>query len=114
MQEKRIYLIAAFLSFLFYTIGIMSGLFIEKSMTDYTKSEVKSLQRRIENLQLEYAFLSIIGEDLSCDSLSPLVSETTTKVRDLGKELEAEKEGFVVDREFTVESANLCWMRLTF
>ncbi|HDI72853.1 MAG TPA: hypothetical protein ENF58_01830 [Candidatus Altiarchaeales archaeon] len=94
MQQSRIYLVAAILSLFFYIVGVISGLFIEKSMTDYTEEKVKSLQRRVENLQLEYAYLSIIGEDLSCDSLSLLVSETTKKVRDLGRELETEKGDF--------------------
>lgn len=94
MQQKRIYLIAALLSLLFYIVGVMSGLFIEKSMTDYTEEKVKSLQRSMENLQLEYAYLSIIGKDLSCDSLSLIVSENTKKVRGLGKELETDREDF--------------------
>ncbi|MEA3254900.1 MAG: hypothetical protein U9Q22_03585 [Candidatus Altiarchaeota archaeon] len=94
MQQSKVYLAAAVLSLFFYTVGVLSGLFIEKSMTDYTEERVKSLQRQTENLQLEYAYISIIGRDLTCDSVSLLVGDTTKKVRDLGKELEDEGPDF--------------------
>jgi len=101
---------AAVFSILFYMIGVLSGLFIEKSSATYTEEKVstlqneekaralqneqrvQSLQRQQENLQLEYAYLSMVGQNLSCDSLSILVSETTDKVRLLGKELENKTE----------------------
>ena len=88
MKQSKIYLAAAALSILFYLMGLFSGLLIERSSMDYTEEKAKSLQRRMENLQLEYAYLSIAGQNLSCDSLSVLVSETTEKVRVLGKKLE--------------------------
>ncbi len=56
-------------------------------MTEFTEARVKTLQRELENLQLEYAYLSIMGKDLPCGSLSSLVHETNQKVWDLGKEL---------------------------
>jgi len=104
MQNKKVYLAAAVLSMFFYLIGVMSGLFIEGNMVEYTdgklsilqsridrlpsEEEYASLQRRTENLQLEYAYLSIIGQNLSCGSLSALVDDTTKKVRELGEDLE--------------------------
>jgi len=88
MKQSRAYLAAAVLSILFYLMGIFSGLLIERSNLDYTEERAKSLQRQMENLQLEYAYISIAGQNLSCDSLSVLVSETTDRVRVLGKKLE--------------------------
>lgn len=87
-------MIAGIFSLLFYFLGIMSGFFIENSLTQFTESKVKKLERRVENLQLEYAYLSIIGKDLSCDSLSALTKETTQKVRELGKKLDEEEPEF--------------------
>jgi thiol-disulfide isomerase/thioredoxin len=88
MRQKQVYLAAAGLSLLFYLIGVLSGLFIEKSSISYTEEQTSSLQRQMENMQLEYAYLSIIGQNISCDSLSLLVSETTSKARTLGQQLE--------------------------
>lgn len=85
---------AAILSLLFYAVGVLSGLFIEKSMTEYTEKRVESLQRQMENLQLEYAYINLVGKDISCDSLSLLVSENTRKVLELGRELEVERGDF--------------------
>ncbi len=94
MERGKIYLIAAIFSLLFYFFGIISGLFIERSMTDLMEEKVKSLQRELENLQLEYAYLSIIGKDMPCDSLSSLVHETNQKVRNLGGRLNEKEPKF--------------------
>ena len=87
MKQRNIYLTAAFFSLLLYMIGVMSGLFIEKSMASYTEAQVYLLQRQLENLQLEYAYLSIIGKDLTCEQLSSLVGASTQEVWELGREL---------------------------
>ncbi|MFH1125644.1 MAG: hypothetical protein V1703_00830 [Candidatus Altiarchaeota archaeon] len=88
MRPRNIYLTAAFFSLLLYLLGVFSGLFIEKSMTDYTEARIYSLQRNLENLQLEYAYLSIIGKELTCEQLSSLVGASTQEVWKLGKELD--------------------------
>jgi len=107
MQSKRAYFAAALLSLFFYLVGVMSGLFIENTLLEYTEGKIDfiqrrienlpsdkdymSLQRRTENLQLEYAYLSMIGKNLSCNSLSALVDDTTKKVRELGRDIEKVK-----------------------
>ncbi|MBN2250451.1 MAG: hypothetical protein JW724_00060 [Candidatus Altiarchaeota archaeon] len=93
MQKSKAYFVAAVLSLSFYLFGFLSGFLLESSVTDYTAEREKSLQRQMENLQLEYAYLSMAG-DLNCDSLSALVSENTEKVRGLGRALENESESF--------------------
>ncbi|HEX54917.1 MAG: hypothetical protein DRO94_01525 [Candidatus Altiarchaeales archaeon] len=105
MQDRtKLYILAGAFSILLYLTGVFSGLFIEKSMTDYTERKVKSLQRRIENLQLEYAYLSIIGRDLSCGSLANLVNENTKKVWELGRELERGREFEDLRRDYALLS----------
>ncbi|MEM2918781.1 MAG: hypothetical protein QXY62_04715 [Candidatus Altiarchaeota archaeon] len=98
---KKVYIVAAVLSIFFYLIGLFSGLFIERSIFSYTEDKIgilqkeirqsdeiySSLNRRLLSLQLEHAYLSIIGKDLQCSSLSTLVQDTTKKVWELGKEL---------------------------
>ncbi len=87
MKQSRIYLIAALLSLVFYLIGVMSGLFIQKSMTEYTEEQVKLLQRRVENVQLEYAYLNTMGSELNCDFLSLLLDDTTREVWNIRNDL---------------------------
>ncbi|MCK4491176.1 MAG: thioredoxin family protein [Candidatus Altiarchaeales archaeon] len=94
MGGRKIYILAAFFSLLLYSFGVMSGLFIEKSVAEHTESELRSLQRRLENLQLEYAYLSMIGGELSCDQLSSLTRETTERVWVLGRELDEDNPDF--------------------
>ncbi len=101
MRESRIYLATAVLSLVFYVVGVMSGLFIEKSMTEYTEEKVRSLQRQVENIQLEYIYLNTMGSELNCEFLSVLLGDTTKEVwsirNDLVK-LEDKQENTVSER----------------
>lgn len=105
-KQQRAYMVAAGLSILFFLMGMLSGLLMERSSVSHTEQRLndiraaeqlkaaaeeeraKSLLRQMENMQLEYAYLSIIGQNISCDALSLLVSETTSKARALGQQLE--------------------------
>lgn len=101
MKQSKIYLIAALLSLVFYIIGVISGLFIEKSMTGYTEEKVMSLQRRVENIQLEYMYLSTMGNELNCDFLSVLLDDTTREfwnIRNDLVKLEDKKENLISER----------------
>lgn len=101
MKQSRIYIVAAVLSLIFYIVGIMSGLFIEKSMTAYTEEKVKSLQRRVENIQLEYIYLNTMGNELNCEFLSVLLGDTTKEVWGIRNglvKLEDKQENIVSER----------------
>ena len=84
---RKAYFFAALISVVLYSIGVLSGIFIQKSADNISKNKMDSLKRSIENMQLEYFYLSSVGEKLPCDSLSILVDETTDEVRNIGKEL---------------------------
>jgi len=84
---KKAYIVAAIMSILLYSLGILTGFFVQKSTVDYTEERIDSLQRRVENLQLEYVYLNTLGERLSCDSTSILVDDATKEVWSIGREL---------------------------
>jgi len=80
-------MIAGIISFVLYLSGIFTGLYLQKLTIEYTEEKVKDLQRRLENVQLEYMYLSTMGKEVSCDFLTLLVDETTKEVWDIGREL---------------------------
>ena len=86
-EIKKAYVIAAIMSLVLYSLGILTGFFVQKSTVDYTEERIESLQRRVENLQLEYVYINTLGERLSCDSISILVSDSTAGVWSIGREL---------------------------
>ncbi len=90
MQQNKVnraYFIALVTSILIYILGIGTGLYIQKTNAAKTQQLVESLQRRVESAQLEYVYISTLGDRISCDSLSTLVDETTRDVRNIGSKL---------------------------
>lgn len=84
---KKAYIFAAFLSIILYSIGVFTGIFIQKSTETITIKRIETLKRSIENTQLEYLYINSLGDKLSCDSFSILVDDTTKNVWDIGQEL---------------------------
>ena len=86
-EINKAYVIAGVVSVLLYVFGVISGLLIQNSSTEYTTQQIESLQRRVENAQLEYIYLNTIGEKLGCNSLSVLIENSTNEVGSIGREL---------------------------
>lgn len=84
---KKAYVFAAVLSIVLYSIGVFTGIFIQKSTETAIIKRIESLERSIENTQLEYFYINSLGDKLSCDSFSLLVDETTKNVWNIGQEL---------------------------
>jgi thiol-disulfide isomerase/thioredoxin len=84
---RNVYIIAAIMSLVLYSAGMFTGFFVEQSVIARTEERVKALQRRLENVQLEYMYLSTMGTEVKCDFLSVLVDDTTKEVWDIGQEL---------------------------
>lgn len=84
---KYIYIVAGVMSLIIYLSGIFTGFYIQKSTIEYTEQRIQLLQRRVENVQLEYMYLSTMGKDVSCNLLSVLVDETNKELWDIGKQL---------------------------
>ncbi len=88
-SRKTAYIIAALMAFIIYFSGIFTGLYVQENTFRYTEEKVKSLQNRLENIQLEYMYLSTMGQETGCDFLSVLVEKTNNEVWSIGKELVA-------------------------
>ena len=70
-----------------YLSGIYTGFYIQQSTIQYTEQRIQSLERRLENVQLEYMYLSTMGKDVTCNFLSVLVNQANREVWDIGKQL---------------------------
>ena len=75
------------MSLIIYLSGIFTGFYIQKSTIEYTEERIQLLQRGLENVQLEYMYLSTMGKDVSCNLLSVLIDETNKELWDIGKQL---------------------------
>jgi thiol-disulfide isomerase/thioredoxin len=75
------------MSLILYLSGIYTGFYIQQSTIQYTEQQIQSLERRLENVQLEYMYLSTMGKDVTCNFLSVLVDQTNNEVWDIGKQL---------------------------
>jgi len=70
-----------------YLSGIYTGFYIQQSTIQYTEQRIQTLERRLENVQLEYMYLSTMGKDVTCNFLSVLVDQANREVWDIGKQL---------------------------
>lgn len=84
---RKIYILAAVLSLIFYFVGVFTGFFIQNSTLKYTEQRVSILQRRVENLQLEYVYLSTSNDKFSCKFLSSLLDDTSKDMWSIRDEL---------------------------
>lgn len=84
---KKAYIFAAIMSIVLYSVGIFTGLYIQKSTISITEKRIETLQRRVESAQLEYVYISTLGDRINCDAISTLVDDTTKDVRNIGREL---------------------------
>ena len=84
---KKAYIFAAILSLVLYSIGIITGIFIQKQSQNSIDIKLEQIQRSIENTQLEYLYINSLGDKINCDSLKILVDETTKNVWYIGDEL---------------------------
>ncbi|MBU5689579.1 MAG: hypothetical protein QXM68_01385 [Candidatus Aenigmatarchaeota archaeon] len=107
---KKAYVFAAILSLVLYSIGIITGIYIQKQSQNSVEARLEQIQRSIENTQLEYLYINSLGEKISCDSFKILVDETTNNVWQIGDELvklesESNNEKFVeLKKEYSLLS----------
>ena len=75
------------MSLILYLSGIYTGFYIQQTTIKYTEQRIQELEKRLENVQLEYMYLSVMGKDVTCNFLSVLVDQANREVWDIGKQL---------------------------
>lgn len=108
---KKVYLIAAIISFVLYVAGVLTGIFTERYVSSSALKEVEtlkgsmaSMQTDMENLQLQQLYLSVVGEEKSCpflvSSVSQLEKELTIFWGKLPKRLEEFERYGTITKEY--------------
>lgn len=83
---RNLYIIAGAVSVLLYALGIVTGIYVQKSVPSSVESEINSIRKDVENAQQEYLLFSFRGRE-SCPVLSSLSSDITSRLRGLAGEL---------------------------
>ena len=85
--SKSVYAIAIVISIVFYLSGLFTGVFFQKSTLQITEEKLNEVQRRLENVQLEYTYLNVMGNTLGCNFLGVLEQQTSNYLYLIRKEL---------------------------
>ena len=68
--------------------GLMTGYTISKGALSSFDSSIEDIINDVENFQLQFLFLDVLGEDATCPLLEELVSDINTDSYDIGARLE--------------------------
>lgn len=88
-EVKKAYIMAAILSVILYSLGIVTGWYIQKKATQEINIALEDFKKRIDSANLEYFYLSTFSQILDCSSLFNLIKKSRQDVWELGKELTA-------------------------
>lgn len=84
---RKAYIFAAVLSIVLYVFGVYTGIFLQKNTEAILEKRLEEIEKSIENTQLEYLYISSLGEKISCDALKTMVDETNNNLWKIGQEL---------------------------
>jgi len=101
-QYKHVYLFAALLSLVLYTFGIFTGIYLQKNTERVIEKRLDEIEKSIENTQLEYLYITSLGDKISCDALRTMIEDTTSNVWRIGREL-TELEGSKSEKFFELK-----------
>jgi thiol-disulfide isomerase/thioredoxin len=83
---KNAYLTAFLISIFIFISGIVVGYFVQKSVSERTEDKISKLQNRIEDIQLQYMYLSMIDEN-DCEFGAILFNDATNELWEISREL---------------------------
>ncbi len=83
---RTVYIVAAIISIVLYAFGVMTGIYIQKSVLSVVESDIDSIRQNVENAQQEILLFSFRGKE-SCAVLSSLSTEISSKLSNLANEL---------------------------
>jgi thiol-disulfide isomerase/thioredoxin len=101
-QYKNVYVFAAVLSIVLYALGILTGIYLQKNTERVVERRLDEIEKSIESTQLEYLYITSLGDKISCDALRTMVDDTTNNVWQIGQQL-IELEGSKNDRFFELK-----------
>jgi hypothetical protein len=87
MRKKKLFLIASITTVILYSLGVLTGYFIQEKVLSKTQEELKKIQeeffiykQNLENVQLEQLYLTTYQGDLNCKILVSVINEMQDKL----------------------------------
>ena len=87
MKRKRLLIIASITTIILYSLGILTGYFIQENILSKTQEELKKIQEEffeyrsnLENLQLEQLYLTTYQGELRCDFLVSSINDINQRM----------------------------------
>lgn len=87
MKRKRLLITASVTAIILYSLGALTGYFIQEKVLSRTQEELKKVQeeffvykQNLENVQLEQLYLTTYQGDLNCKILVSLINEMQDKL----------------------------------
>ena len=83
---RSIYIVAGIISIVIYAFGVLTGVYIQKSVLTVVENDIESIRNDVENAQQEYILFSFRGKE-SCPVLSALSDDINHKLNNIANEL---------------------------
>lgn len=83
---RSLYIVVGVISIVLYVLGIVTGIYVQKSLLSSVETNINSIKSDVENVQQEYILFSLRGKE-SCPILSSLSIEISNKLHNLANEL---------------------------
>ena len=83
---KNIYIVAAAASIMIYVLGVITGVYVQRSVLNTVESDINSVRADVENAQDQYILLGFRGKE-SCAVLSSLSGDISDKLGSVLSEL---------------------------
>jgi hypothetical protein len=127
MKRKKLFIIAGITTIILYSLGILTGYFIQEKVLSRTQEELKKIQeeffvykQNLENVQLEQLYLTTYQGELNCkilvsvingmqDKLAYFWSKLPTKLEVYEKYSEIQPDYIKLKRDYTLLSIRV-WL----
>ncbi|MBU0530725.1 MAG: hypothetical protein KKC05_03550, partial [Nanoarchaeota archaeon] len=85
--DAKLLVSALIISAILFMSGLFIGYSINKENLGSVQKNIESVTRSIENLQLQFLFFDVLGENATCPLLVETLSEINTESYDIGAKL---------------------------
>ena len=109
MRKKKLILIASITTIILYSLGVLTGYFIQEKVLSKTQEELNKIKEEffeyrsnLENLQLEQLYLTTYQGELRCDFLVSSISDINQRMYYFWSKLPPRLENFEgIEPEYT-------------
>lgn len=100
----NIYLKAFIISFVIFSIGLLTGLYIEQFFLDDFSSQVSDMESLVRDIELEMLYFQDSGQNRSCTFLNEIVSKTNSNLDEMSNEITSYSESNILFTKSKIKS----------